>query len=176
LDGKEVIVLQLTRRDNYREHYYFDTKSNLLVASSGEAPIHAFGEKVLSFTRISDYREVNGLMIAHRFDQVQLPSNELLSSMHWGKIESNVDFPENWFGPPSDLKTPIQTFIENLFIQLADITAMLWTYFEFRRANSELATFEAVDFVAFHMLKMGDIENAIRILEQNLIDYPTKSQ
>jgi len=171
-DNKNVFVLQLKRIDGYVEQYYIDKKEYLIVATSGEAPIHAFGDDVFSLTRISDYRSIEGVLIAHRFEQLRLPSNEPLSSMQWKKIEGNVDFPSDWFTPPIFQRTKLQTFIENLYWQKTDINSVLWTYHEFRRAYKNLETNEAVDFAGFQILKMGEVDNAIAILEQNLKDYP----
>ena len=171
-DGKDAIVIQLERRDGFKEQYYFDKKNHLIIASSGEAPIHAFGDNVLSLTRITDYRPINGVLIPHRYEQVRLPSSEPLSAMQWKKIEANVNLPMDWFKPPTFQRTKLQTFIENLYGQRTDINSVLWTYHEFRRANKKIETIEAVNFVGFQILKMGEINNAIILLEQNLIDYP----
>ncbi len=82
LDDRPVVAIELIRRDGFAEQLYFDKETWLLVASSAAAPIHAFGSDVLSLTRISDYREVAGVRIPHRFVTVEMPSGQELSSMH----------------------------------------------------------------------------------------------
>lgn len=171
-DGKRVNVLLIERLDGYKEHYYLSAETGLIVATSGAAPIHAFGAEVLSLTRVEDYRSVNGVLIPHKFMKVRLPSTEPLSSMQWKKIEANVKLPNRYFSPPEFTRTPVQEFIEALYYQRSDINAVMWTYTAFRNAHKEVNTNKAVNFVGYHFLKMSEVDNAIRLLEQNQKDYP----
>lgn len=171
-EGRAVIVIHLTRRDGFIEQINIDKESYLIAASGADAPIHAFGDRVTKLTKISDYRSVAGVMIAHRFESVELPSGNAMSSMQWGKIEANVALPVDWFSPPSFERTAVQNFIEQLYIQRADIDSVMWTYHEFRRANPAMDTSDACNIAGFQSLKMGDIDTAIALLEQNAIDYP----
>jgi hypothetical protein len=172
LDGEPVARVELTRRDGFVERFYFDTKTGLVVASGGAAPIHAFGEDVTSLTRISDYRPVAGVRIAHRFVSVRMPAGEELSSMQWRKIEGNVDLPEDWFSPPEFRRTALQAFIENLYGQRSDVDSVMWTYHEFRRFRPEVNTSDAVNVAGYQILKVGDVLQAIALLEQSVSDNP----
>ncbi len=172
LDGAQVWVVVLTRRDGFVEQFYIDQASSLIVASGGAAPIHAFGEEVTSLTRIGDYRPVAGVLVAHRFTTVEMPSGKALSAMQWGRIEGNVDLPDDWFSPPHFVRSPMQRLIEDLYRQRSDLNAVMWTYEEFRRANPPVNTAAALDFVGYQTLKMGEVENAIALLERNVADYP----
>lgn len=171
-DGSDVFVIELTRRDDFVEQFYIDKGTFLIVASGGSAPIHAFGEDVISLTRIGDYRAVAGVQIPHRFDSVRLPSGETLSTMQWGKVEANVDLPDDWFSPPAFERTEYQSLIENLFAQRDDIGAVMWTYHEFRLAYPDVDTSDAAQIAGYQVLKMGQIETAIALLKQNAQDYP----
>ena len=175
LDGRPVHVIRLTRRDGYVEQFYIDRDTFLINASSGEAPLHAFGEDVTTVTRIADYRDVNGVLIAHRFVSIQIPSGRVVSSMQWGRVESNLPLPDDWFSPPKFERTPLQHFIESLFGQRSDLNSVMWTYNEFVRAYPDLDTSSAVNIAGFQILKMGEIETAVALLEQNALDYPTSA-
>jgi len=175
LDGRPVHVIRLTRRDGYVEQFYIDRDTFLINASSGEAPLHAFGEDITTVTRIADYRDVNGVLIAHRFVSIQIPSGRVVSSMQWGRVESNLPLPDDWFSPPKFERTPLQHFIESLFGQRSDLNSVMWTYSEFVRAYPDLDTSSAVNIAGFQILKMGEIETAVALLEQNALDYPTSA-
>ena len=170
-DHKPAFVLQLVRRDKFIEKFYIDQSSFLVLASSYEAPLHAFGQDITTLTRFSNYLEVGGVKFAHRFESVELPSGKDLGSVDWN-IVVNRDIPEDWFSPPSFKRTPLQKFIEQLYNQRDDIEAVMWTYHEFRLANKHDDTSDPVNIAAYQMLKMGQIQNAISLLEQNAIDNP----
>ena len=72
LDGRPVHGIRLTRRDGYVEQFYIDRDTYLINASSGKAPLHAFGDDIRTVTRITDYRDVNGVLLAV---EVQTPSD-----------------------------------------------------------------------------------------------------
>ena len=172
LDDRRVHVIRLTRRDGFVEKFYIDLNTYLVNASGGEAPLHAFGEDVARITRISDYRDVAGVMIAHRFESVEIPSGKPVSSMQWGRIEANHRLPDSWFSPPDFERTPLQHFIESLFSQRSDRNSVMWTLEEFTRAYPDVDTSDAVNVAGFQILKMGDIETAVVLLERNARDYP----
>ena len=171
-DRNPVVVIRLTRGDGYVEQFYLDQQSFLVLATSGEAPIHAFGEAVTTLTRNSDYRRVGGVLIAHAFEAVQMPSGDTLHTMQWGTIIANQDLPDDWFSAPDFDRTPIQRFIEQLYTQRSDIEAVMWTYRDFRAAFPDIDTSEAVNMAGYQTLKMGVIDTAITLLEQNTTDYP----
>jgi tetratricopeptide (TPR) repeat protein len=51
----------------------------------------------------------------------------------------------------------------------------MWTYNEFVRAYPDVDTSSAVNIAGFQILKMGDIETAVALLEQNALDYPASA-
>lgn len=171
-DRKPVIVIRLTRSDGHVEQFYIDQGSYLVLATGHEAPIHAFGDEVTKLTRVSDYRRIGGVLIAHAFESVQMPSGETLSTMQWDRIEANQDLPDDWFSAPEFARTAIQKFIEQLYDQRSDTEAVMWTYRNFRAAFPGVDTSEAVAMAGFHALKMGVTDTAIALLRQNAKDYP----
>ena len=66
-------------------------------------------------------------------------------------------------------------FFESLFGQRADLDSVMWTYSEFVRAYPDVDTSSAVNVAGFQILKMGDIETAVALLQQNARDYPTSA-
>lgn len=174
-DGKKTYVIKLIRRDGFEEQFYIDAETWLLDATSGAAPIHAFGPDVETFTRISDYRPVGGILVPARFETVEAGSGEVQNTMQWGEIEANVDLPPGWFSPPVVDAPPVTRLIEALYGQRSDFTAMIWTYEEFRLAYPDVDTNTALNIAGYQILKMGDVKNAIKLLERNLDDYPASA-
>jgi tetratricopeptide (TPR) repeat protein len=95
--------------------------------------------------------------------------------MQWGKIEVNRDLPETWFSPPEFERTPLQRFVEQLYSERTDPSAVMWTYREFRRFHPEVDTASAIEFVGYQMLKMGEVTTAIELLEQLVADHPDRA-
>lgn len=175
-DGQDVYVIKLTRRDGYIEQFYMNKETYLIAAVGGESAIHAFGDKVSKLTRISDYRLLGGVLIAHHFETIQLPEEKPLDSMQWGKVEINVELPADWFSPPVFERTPLEKLIEDLYSQKTDFISMMWTYDEFRLAYPDIDTNTALNIAGFQTLKWGQIENAIALLERNARDNPSSAE
>jgi hypothetical protein len=175
LDDRPVQVVRLSRRDGFTEQFYLDRETGLVIASGAAAPIHAFGAEVSQVTRITDYRDVGGMQVPHRFVSTEVPSGHELSSMQWGRIEANRALPADWFAPPDLERTPLQQFIENLFGQRSDVDALLWTFHAFRDANPGVDTETAVNFAGYQVLKMGEVDTAIALLTENVAAYPDRA-
>jgi Flp pilus assembly protein TadD len=76
------------------------------------------------------------------------------------------------FSPPSFVRTPLQSFLEQLYAEGADGLAVMWSYSDFHGAHSGLDTHAGVEFIGYQMLKMGDVHAALDLLKQNVADYP----
>lgn len=170
--GRPAHRLIVTMPDGYVTESFLDRETYLEVASRHRAQVHAFGDSVATETRISDHREVAGVLFAHRFAETRIATGEEVSTMHWGRIEANVEIPVEWFSPPEYERTPLQAFLERLYVQRADVDAVMWTYRGFRRGHPETATGPGVEAVGFQILKTGDHDAAIALLEANRADHP----
>ena len=170
--GRPAWQIRLTQMDGFRTDYFIDRESFLITASRHTAPIHAYGEAVTTQSLYSDYRRVAGVLFPFAATEADIATGEELNSMHWGEIEANQDLPVAWFSPPEYERTPIQSFMEQLFIQRSDPSAALWTYAAFRRANPGIDTRNASQIIGYQDLKMGEVEGAIALLERNAADYP----
>lgn len=178
IDGRPAYRLVLTLRDGFVREYFLDQESFLVVAERRSAPFHAFGEPVTSETRIGDWRPASasdGVLFAHSYVQTEIATGKELSRMQWRKIEANRDLPRSWFSPPEFERTALQTFLEQLFGERADKEAVLWSYDRFRKTHPDVDTRAGVEAVGYQMLKMGDHEAAIALLEENARAYPDSS-
>ena len=178
LIGTELIAdrpawqIRLTQMDGFQTDYFIDQDSYLITAKRHTMPIHAYGEAVTTQSVYSDYRRVAGVLYAFAATEVEIATGEELNSMHWGEIIANEDLPVAWFSPPDYERTPIQTFMEQLYGQRSDPSAALWTYALFRRANPDIDTRNASQIIGYQNLKMGEVDGAVALLERNAADYP----
>jgi hypothetical protein len=164
--------VRLTMMDDYATDFFIDRRSFMVVASRHTAEVHAFGEAVSSETRFGDFRRVAGVLFPFRSSEVEIATGREMNSMLWGRIDANVDIPAAWFSPPNYERTPIQTFMEQLFVQRDDAPAMLWTYHNFRRTHPDIDTRDAAETMGYQVLKMGQIASSIALLERNAADNP----
>lgn len=168
-------VLLVSRPDGYQQQLLIDHQSFLIVAQRHAAPVHAFGKAVKSQTAVEDYRPVAGVLFAHRFVEQTMASGEPMSSMQWSSIKANQSLPDAWFSPPEYQRTPIQSWMERLFLQRDDTDAMRWLYQRFRMTHPDLNTASASEFIGFQILKMGNVDSAIKLLEWNHADHPASA-
>ena len=172
VDGRPAHRITITSRDGFARDYFVDAETYLVVAERMSAPIHAFGDPVTSETRVGDYRRVAGVLFPYRHRETEIATGEMLSEMQWGRIEANLDLPREWFSPPEFERTPLQHFVETLYFSRADLSAIEWTYAEFRQHHPRIDTQDGVSFVGYQMLKMGNIEQGVQLLKINAADYP----
>jgi hypothetical protein len=164
--------LAVTMRDGIGYDAFFDAESGLLIAQRKAAPIHAFGTKVTSEERIGDYRDVDGALFPFEHKEVEIATGRVLNEMHWKSITLNHDLDRAVFSPPEWKRTPVQELLAQIFAERTDANAVMWTYSDFRRANPDAETDAAIQAVGYQMLKMGSVQPAIVLLEQNAADNP----
>ena len=173
--GRPAYGIVLTLRDGQRSLFLIDKETFLIAAVRKAAPIHAFGAAVSSEERVSDYRSVNGVLFPFRSTEVEIATGKELNSMAWGSIETNRKLPRGWFSPPSFVRTTLQEFLEQLYYERSDSSAIRWSYAAFRRGHPEIDTRAGVEMVGYQMLKMGDFTGATALLTLNASDYPKSS-
>lgn len=164
--------LAVTMPDGFRQDEFVDAATWLLIAERKAAPIHAFGEKVLSEERIGDYREVEGVLFAFEHKEVEIATGRVLNEMHWKSITANHELDPKLFSPPEWKRTPVQILLAQLFAERTDANAVLWSYRDFRAAHPEVDTRDAIEAIGYQILKMGDVRASVALLERNAADYP----
>ena len=165
----------LTLRDGVRTLFLIDAETFLIAAVRKAAPIHAFGAPVSTEERVSDYRSVDGVLFSFRSTEVDIATGKELNSMVWGSIETNRKLPREWFSPPSFARTPLQEFLEQLYYERTDTSALRWSYAAFRRAHPDVDTRAGIETIGYQMLKMGDRDGALGVLTMNATDFPRSS-
>jgi tetratricopeptide (TPR) repeat protein len=172
IGDRRTYQVRLTMMDGFETDFFIDRRTYMIVASRHTAPVHAFGAAVTSETRFDDFRRVGGVLFPFRSAEVEIATGRELNAMQWGSIEANREIPVAWFSPPDISRTPLQTLMDQLYMQRMDANAMLWTYHMFRRAHPGVDTREALEVIGFQALKTGQVEQAIALLERNARDNP----
>ena len=170
--GRKAYRLLVRMQDGFEQQELVDAATWLLVAERKTAPIHAFGSAVASEQRFADYRAVDGILFAFADREVEIATGKLLNEMQWTSITLNRDLDPQVFSPPVFTHTPLQQFLEQLYAERSDAKAVLWTYRDFRRAHPGLDTRDGVEVIGYQMVKMGDHQGAIELLQANAVDYP----
>ena len=170
--GARVYKLHVTLADGFEKDVFVDQQSFLIVGDRRSAPIHAFGDPVRAENRIGDYRPVNGVLFPFSFSEVEIASGKELSRATIRSITVNPDLDGSFFAPPQPARTPVQQFLEQLYMERTDPVSVRCTYRDFRAANATVDTREGVEFIGYQMAKMGDHQGAIELLKANAADYP----
>lgn len=157
--------------DGFEKDLFVDKESFLIVGDRRSAPIYAFGEPVRSENRIGNYRAVNGVLYPFLFVEAEIATGKELNRL---TIQSmiNPKLEPCFLGPPQYSRTPLQQFLEQLYMERTDPVAVMNTYREFRLATPGLDTREAVEFIGYQMAKMSDFNGAVALLQANAADYP----
>ena len=171
-DGKPVYNLRVTLADGFEKHLLVDQQSFLIVGDRRAAPVHAFGEPVRSENRIGDYREVDGVLFAFFIVEVDINTRKELNRFTTQSLTTNANLPAQFFEPPQYVRTPLQQFLEQLYMERTDPVSVMFTYRQFRTANPALDTRDGVEFIGYQMVKMLDFNGAIELLKANVADYP----
>jgi hypothetical protein len=171
-NGKPAYNLHVTLADGFERHLLVDTQTFLIVGDRRAAPIHAFGEPVRSENRLSDYRQVNGVLFSFLVVEVDISTGRELNRFTAQSMEVNAKLDASFFAPPQFARTPFQEFLEHLYMERTDPVSLLFTYRQFRSANPALDTREGVEFIGYQMAKMSDYNGAVELLKANAADYP----
>jgi len=173
--GRKAHRLRVRMRDGFEQDEFIDADNSRLIAERYVAPVHAFGEKILTETRWSDFREVDGLLVPFMEEQVEIESGKVLNQFVRSAVVVNQALEPGQFAPPVFERTPVQAFIETLFVTRDDPEAAVGSYFDYRRAHPSEDTSNPVQIASYQILKMGQTETAIRLLNENIKAYPDSS-
>jgi tetratricopeptide (TPR) repeat protein len=130
---------------------------------------------VKSENRFSDYRVVEGVRFPFLFVETAIDTGKELNRLTVQSMTVNPVLDGASFGPPQYARTPLQQFLEQLYMERTDPAAVLNTYREFSRANPGVDTREGVEFIGYQMAKMSDFNGAVELLTANAEAHPTSA-
>ncbi len=172
IGDRKAYRLLVRMADGFEQEEFLDRETWLLIAERKVAAIHAFGRRVASELRFSDFRPVEGVLFPFSAREIEIATGRVLNEMRYTSITVNRALDLAAFSPPVFTRTPLQAFLEHLYAERADVGAVMWSYHDFRGAHPDLNTHEGVEFVGYQMLKMGDVCSAVELLKENAAEYP----
>ncbi|MCK5777072.1 MAG: hypothetical protein KAH25_12890 [Bacteroidales bacterium] len=103
-EGSEVYILNLVKANGNITKYYLDADSFLPIKTISK--IQMQGSQVEAETFMSNYKEVNGMVIAHAIEN--RIDGQVVSSVTIETIAFNVGIPENTFVKPVSVEKAIE--------------------------------------------------------------------
>lgn len=98
VEGADAYKLKVTRKSGKVEYFYLDTETYLTVKQ--EATRKMRGTDVEGESYLSDYKEVNGILVPYTMSQ-GMKGSDHRQTMTFEKVEANVDVPEADFAMPA---------------------------------------------------------------------------
>jgi len=103
IEGKEYFVLEEAYPDGFKATLYLDSKTYLIFKAKGKTSELTGGEVELEQFQ-SDYKKVNGLLIAH--STVTYSSGKEIQKITWEKVISNTGLEDSLFKMPQKADQP----------------------------------------------------------------------
>lgn len=98
VEGADAFKLKLTRKSGKVEYFYLDTETFLTVKQEAKRTVR--GTEVETESYLSDYKEVEGLMVPYAMSQ-GMKGHERRQAMTFEKIEVNVALDDSRFTMPA---------------------------------------------------------------------------
>lgn len=101
-DGRSFWLVDLTHEDGFRDRYYLDTETYLIVAQRSEHALHpAVDPEVRRWeTRYSDYREVDGVLYPFLSEKYDIDTGERAQTVTIKSRRLNIELdPEQFVRP-----------------------------------------------------------------------------
>ena len=93
----------------------------------------AFGDAIRSENRIGDYRPVNGVLFPFSFVEAEIASGKEMNQLTIQSMEVNPTLPAGFFSPPQHSPTPLQEFLEQLYMERTDPRSVMCEFQEGER-------------------------------------------
>jgi outer membrane lipoprotein-sorting protein len=99
LEDKEAYHLKVTMKGGQMvQHYYLDATSGIELKTVSEADLAGSGQRQTIETRMSNYQQVNGIMVPHTISQ--LMNGKPVAQMTIDKVEFNPTIDDDMFRMP----------------------------------------------------------------------------
>lgn len=106
VDGTPAYKIQATQEDGDVTYIFLDKDYGLEIQSQAKRTLQT-GQEMEVTTAIGDYKEVDGLMLAHSYD-VQIPGGPGGQTLVFDNVELNVELPDSRFEMPETEAAPAE--------------------------------------------------------------------
>jgi hypothetical protein len=172
-DGKNVFVISARYSDGNEDQIFIDGTTFLVDGLEQNIQFHAFAKNVPTHIVFDNYHPVGGVLMAFRSRQIDDVTGRQMDSSVTTSAHANVGLKPSDFAPPLFAPTPLQAAIAAIYQEREDPGAVLATYRDYRTAyGGSISSLDAIDFIGYQCLKMGDVKSAVALLAANVGDYP----
>jgi hypothetical protein len=172
-DGRPVFVISARYTDGTVDNIFVDCTTYLIDGLEQNIQFHAFGKNVASHIVLDDYRAVGGVLMSFRSRQIESATGRVMDSSVTSSAQANIGLKPSDFEPPAFVPTPLQAAIAEIYAERDDPAAVLATYHDYRAVYSaSVSSLEAIDFIGYQCLKMGNMKSAAALLAANVADHP----
>jgi hypothetical protein len=172
-DGRPVFIISARYTDGTVDNVFVDCTTYLIDGFEQDIQFHSFGRNVPSHIVLDDYRAVGGVLMPFRSRQIENATGRVMDSSVVTSAQANIGLQPSDFGPPTFVRTPLQSAIAAIYDERDDPAAVLATYHDFRALYGEsVSSLRAIEFIGYQCLKMGSTKSAVALLAANVTDYP----
>ena len=112
-------------------------------------------------------------MTAHRHREVDADTGEVIDTSIVDSVVVNANLSRSIFSPPEWKRSPLQDMIQHIYDERDDPASVMGTYQDYLRlVPSDDRKANAVDFIGYQCLKMGETQTAVALLTRNVADHP----
>jgi hypothetical protein len=178
--GRDTVAVTITPRDCPAETYYFDPQSYRLVMKRFAIPVHARGAAVDSVQVVQDYRNVAGVELPARTEEVALADGHVLGGGAWTSIEANILPDASPFQAPEVHPTGSTAVVLHMLEAAGTGTpqAMMALY-EAYRATPEGAAADTtydMNWLGYELLKVDAYPAARAVFERVIAEHPQSAE
>ena len=98
--GRETEAVQIDQNGCSSAVYYFDPESFELVMSELVVPVHARGDSIRLIAVHKEFKNVNGVRLPSRSEEINLVTGEVIDGGEWTSIAGNTLGDTKIFLPP----------------------------------------------------------------------------
>jgi len=172
IDGNDVYVINARFSDGTQESIFLDRSTYLIDGFEQNIQLHSFGKNVRTHFAMRDYRRVGGVLMPFRTVQIDDASGRIIDSSVTESARADIGLKASDFAPPQLELTPLQQAISAIYQEREDTEASLQTYRDYHsKFGAASETVEAIDFIGYQCLKMGDVKTAVALLRLNVAYY-----
>jgi tetratricopeptide (TPR) repeat protein len=173
VDGRPVFVISARYADGTLDDVFVDRATYLIDGFEQDIQFHAFGRNVTTHIDFDDYRAVGGVLMPFRSRQIENATGRIMDSSVVTAAQANVGLTPADFQPPAFIPTPLQAAIATIYAERDDPAAVLATYHDYRAVHGATgSSLQAMNFIGYQCLKMGNAKSAVALLAANVRDYP----
>jgi hypothetical protein len=178
--GRETDAVQIDQIGCSSAIYYFDPESSELMMSELVIPVHARGDSIHLIAVHKEFKNVNGVRLPSRSEEINLVTGEVIDGGEWTSIEGNTLGDTKIFVPPQVHPTGITAVVLGMLMRSENSTSqqMMSDYFRFRKTDEGKKTDVIYDmnWLGYELLKVDKYDDALAVFHQIVTENPKSAE